>query len=250
MEFQEIKESEYRTFWEEHPLKTFLSSPEIAKLREDSNWESHFVGVKENQTLIAAAMLLSHERHFGKKEFYSPRGFLMDFENSKVLHFFTKELKKYVKEKGGYVLRIDPYLLYKERDIDGNIVDGGEDHSKVVENLSSFGYHKVPTPLKEQVGWMFCLDLKGKNEEEILKEMKPNVRNILHKTEKFGIQVRELSYDELGEFQNIMEETSKRKGFSNRKLSYYQKMYELFKDDIVTLSLEKSYPILLLFLSF
>ena len=107
-------------------------------------------------------------------------------------------------------------------------MEGGEDHSKVVEKLLSLKYRRVPTPLMEQVGWMFCLDLKGKTEEEILKEMKPNVRNIIHKTEKFGIVVRELSYDELEEFQNIMEETSKRKGFSNRKLSYYQKMYELF----------------------
>ena len=228
MEFQEINEKEYQSFWESHPLKSFLSSLEIAKLREESNWKAHFVGVKENQKLIAAAMLLSHERHFGKREFYSPRGYLMDFENLDLLTFFTKEVKKYVKKQGGYVLRMDPYLLYKQRDIDGNIVEGGEDHSKVVEKLLSLKYRKVPTPLMEQVGWMFCLDLKDKTEEEILKEMKPNVRNIIHKTEKFGIVVRELSYDELEEFQSIMEETSKRKGFSNRKLSYYQKMYELF----------------------
>ena len=228
MEFQEINEKEYQSFWESHPLKSFLSSLEIAKLREESNWKAHFVGVKENQKLIAAAMLLSHERHFGKREFYSPRGYLMDFENLDLLTFFTGEVKKYVRNQGGYVLRMDPYLLYKQRDIDGNIVEGGEDHSKVVEKLLSLKYRRVPTPLMEQVGWMFCLDLKGKTEEEILKEMKPNVRNIIHKTEKFGIVVRELSYDELEEFQNIMEETSKRKGFSNRKLSYYQKMYELF----------------------
>ena len=228
MEFQEINEKEYQSFWESHPLKSFLSSLEIAKLREESNWKAHYVGVKENQKLIAAAMLLSHERHFGKREFYSPRGYLMDFENLDLLTFFTGEVKKYVRNQGGYVLRMDPYLLYKQRDIDGNIVEGGEDHSKVVEKLLSLKYRRVPTPLMEQVGWMFCLDLKGKTEEEILKEMKPNVRNIIHKTEKFGIVVRELSYDELEEFQNIMEETSKRKGFSNRKLSYYQKMYELF----------------------
>ena len=228
MEFQEINEKEYRSFWENHPLKSFLSSPEIAKLREESNWKAHYVGVRENQKLIAAAMLLSHERHLGKREFYSPRGYLMDFENLDLLAFFTKEVKKYVKNQGGYVLRMDPYLLYKQRDIDGNVVEGGEDHSRVVEKLLSLKYRRVPTPLMEQVGWMFCLDLKDKTEEEILKEMKPNVRNIIHKTEKFGIVVRELSYDELEEFQSIMEETSKRKGFSNRKLSYYQKMYELF----------------------
>ena len=230
MKFQEITEKEYQDFWENHPLKTFLSSIEISKLRKKSNWNTFYVGVKENKNLTAAAMLLSHKRHFNKYEFYSPRGFLMDFKNQELLEFFTKELKKYIKSKKGYILRIDPYVIYKERDIDGNIVEGGEDNSFVVEELKSQGYIRVKEENMEQVGWMFSLNLEGKSEEDILKEMKPNTRNTIRKAEKFGIQVNEISYEELDRFQSIMEETSKRKGFSNRKLSYYQDMYQLFSD--------------------
>lgn len=230
MKFQELTEKEYQKFWEKHPLKTFLSAVEIGKLREESGWKTHFVGVKEKEKVVAAAMLLSHKRHFGRYEFYSPRGFLLDYENEKLLQFFVSEVKKYMKEKKGYVVRIDPYVIYKERDIDGNIVEGGEDHSKVVEHLQKLGFRKVSTKNKEQVGWMFSLDLKGKSEEQILKEMKSNTRNTIRKTEKIGITVNEIGYDELDRFQSIMEETSQRKGFSNRKLSYYQKMYELFHE--------------------
>ena len=228
MEFQEITEKEYRNYWENHPLKTFLSAPEISKLREKSGWNTYYVGIKENKKIIAAAMLLSHKRHFNKYEFYSPRGFLMDFENQELVSFFTQELKKYIKDKKGYILRIDPYVIYKQRDIDGNIVEGGINHEKVVEHLEFLGYKKVSVEEKEQVGWMFSLDLEGKTEEDILKEMKPNTRNTIRKTEKFGITVKEISYEELDRFQSIMEETSQRKGFSNRKLSYYQDMYQLF----------------------
>ena len=230
MEFREITEKEYREFWENHPLKTFLSSPEISKLRETLGWETYYVGVEEKKKLIAATMLLAHTRHFHKKEFYSPRGYLLDFQNKELVTFFTEEVKKYVKDHNGYILRIDPYVIYKQRDIDGNIVEEGVDNSNVVENLLSLGYKKVPTSNKEQVGWMFSLDLEGKSEEQILKEMKPNTRNTIRKAEKFGISVNEISYDELDRFQSIMEETSKRKGFSNRKLSYYQEMYKLFHD--------------------
>jgi lipid II:glycine glycyltransferase (peptidoglycan interpeptide bridge formation enzyme) len=230
VKFQEITEKEYRDYWESHPLKTFLSSPEISKLREKSNWVTYYVGVREDKKLIAACMLLAHKRHFNKYEFYSPRGFLLDFNNSNLLSFFTKEIKKYVKDKKGYILRIDPYVIYKQRDIDGNIVEDGVDNSKVVDDLLALGYKKVATPYKEQVGWMFSLDLEGKSEEDILKEMKPNTRNTIRKAEKFGISVNEIGYDELDRFQSIMEETSKRKGFSNRKLSYYQDMYKLFHD--------------------
>ena len=230
MKFQEITEKEYQNFWENHPLKTFLSAPEISKLREKSGWITYFVGVKENKKIIAATMLLAHKRHFGKYEFYSPRGYLMDFKNKELLTFFTSELKQYIKDKKGYVLRIDPYVIYKQRDIDGNIVEGGEDNSDVVENLLKLGYRKIAEENMEQVGWMFSLDLEGKTIDQIYKEMKPNTRNTIRKAEKFGITVNEIAYDELDRFQSIMEETGARKGFHVRNLSYFQEMYKLFHD--------------------
>ncbi len=39
---------------------------------------------------------------------------------------------------------------------------------------------------------MYVLDLEGKSEDDILKEMKPNARNIIRKTIKIGIEVSEL----------------------------------------------------------
>ena len=230
MKFQEITEKEYINYWKNHPLKTFLSSPEISKLRKKRNWETSYVGVKEDKKLIAATMLLYHKKHFNKYEFYSPRGYLLDFNNTELVNFFTKELKKYIKSKGGYIFRVDPYLIYRQRDIDGNIVKDGVDNRKVVENLYNLGFKKVPLDKTEQVTWMFSLDLDGKTEEQILKEMKPNTRNQIKKTEKFGITVNEISYDELDRFHNIMIETSERKGFKSRDLSYFQEMYKLFHD--------------------
>ena len=230
MNFTELTEKEYRKYWENHPLKTFLSAVEIAKLRKKSNWNVNYVGVKKDNKIIAATMLLSHKRKFNTYEFYSPRGFLLDFNNQELVDYFTKEVKKYIKEKKGYVLRIDPYVIYKERDIDGNIVENGLDNTKVVEQLTNLGFKKIKVENMEQVGWMFSLGLEGKTEEQILKEMKPNTRNTIRKAEKIGITIKELSYDELDRFQNIMIETGERKGFSIRDVSYYQEMYKLLHD--------------------
>ncbi|MBR5369880.1 MAG: peptidoglycan bridge formation glycyltransferase FemA/FemB family protein [Bacilli bacterium] len=232
MKFRELTEEEYKSFWENHPLKTFLSAVEISKLREKSNWNTNYVGVEKNNKIIAATMLLSHIRRFNKYEFYSPRGYLLDFNNKELVDYFTNELKKYIKEKNGYVLRIDPYVIYKERDIDGNIKEGGIDNSNIVNNLLSLGFKKVSIPNTEQVLWMFALDLEGKDEDTILKEMQSSTRNKIRKTEKYGIELKELKYDELNIFQDIMDETSKRKGFSNRKIEYYQKMYNIYKEDV------------------
>jgi len=230
MDFVELTEKEYQKFWENHPLKTFLSAPKIAKLREKSNWKSYFVGVKENKKVVAAALLLSHKRKFNVNEFYSPRGFLLDYNNKELLTFFVEKVKEFAKSKNGYILRIDPYVIYKQRDINGDIVEGGEDNTHVVDHLTSLGFKKVKTENMEQVGWMFSLGLEGKTEEQILKEMKPNTRNTIRKAEKLGITMTELSYDELDRFQNIMEETGERKNFAVRNVEYFQNMYNLFHE--------------------
>lgn len=230
MQFREISEEKYRKFWENHPLKSFLSSPEIGKLRESNGWDVYFVGVEKDKKLVAATMLVSHKRHFGKYEFYAPRGILVDFYDKDLVHYFVLELKKFIKTHHGYIFRMDPYLIYKERDIDGNVVEGGVDNSSVVLDLEHLGFKKVSIPNMEQVGWMFSLPLEGKSEEDILKEMKSGTRNKIRKTEKFGITVNELGYDELDRFQNIMVETGERKNFAVRDVSYFKKMYELFHD--------------------
>lgn len=230
MEFIELSEQEYRTFWEHHPLKTFLSAPEIGKLRQTSGWSVFFVGVKKDKEVVAATMLVAHKRHFGKFEFYAPRGVLIDYHDEKLCSFFLKEIKNFIKKHGGYIFRMDPYIIYKERDIDGNIVTDGIDNSFFVTFLKQFGFHRVVDTDMEQVGWMFSLPLEGKTKEQILKEMKPNTRNTIRKTEKIGITVKELGYDELERFQNIMVETGERKNFSVRSVSYFQQMYQLFHD--------------------
>ena len=230
MQFLEITEKEYRKFWENHPLKTFLSAPEIGKLRKSNGWSVYFVGVKDSNKVIAAAMLVSHIRHFGKYEFYAPRGILVDYEDKELLNYFLNNIKIFVKKNHGYIFRMDPYVIYRERDIDGNIVENGENHSTVVSHLESLGFKRVSISNMEQVGWMFSLPLEGKSCEQILKEMRPNTRNTIRKTEKIGITVKELGYNELDRFQNIMIETGERKKFSIRNVDYYQKMYELFHD--------------------
>lgn len=226
MQFVEIKEEEFRKFLDSHPLKTFLQTPEIGQLREKEGWDLNYVAVKDKKKILCATMLVSKIRHFQKKEFYSPRGFLIDFNDQELLTFFVENLKKYIKEKNGYVLRIDPYVVYKERDIDGKIVEGGIDNTSIVENLLKLGFKKK-TPL-EQIGWMFCLDLDT-TEEELMKKMRSFTRRNINKGLKNSIVVREAEYEELSLVKDILDATSERKGFSNRNLTYFQNMYQIFK---------------------
>jgi len=226
MEFKTLTEEEFRLFLDKHPQKTFLQTPEIAKLREKSGWKKHYVGVFDNEVLVSATMMISKNTHFGKCEFYAPRGFLTDYNNEELLAFFTKKVKEYIKRNKGYLLRIDPYLALVERDNDAKIVEGGFDNRKVLKSLKKLGYIKKEK--SEQAEWIYVLNIENKTSEEILKNMKPNTRNIIRKTKRSGLKIKILSYDELPIFEKIIVETGQRKGFPVRNINYFKQMYEIF----------------------
>lgn len=233
MEFVELNREEYSFFARNHPLKTFFQTVEMETLANYSGWKSYYVGVKENDTILAATRMLSYKNRLGYAYFYAPRGLLIDYKNKELLSFFTKHLKQYIKKRKGYILRIDPTVIHLERDQNGDIVEGGINNEICVEYLKECGYHhqgyKRGYDEKSQCRWVYCLDLEGKNEESILKNMKPTTRNIIKKTLKYGIHVRDLTYEELSIFKDLTEEASIRNHFHDKPLEYYQHMYELFQ---------------------
>ena len=111
MNFCKLTEKEYKDFLDKHPQKTFLHTPNIGKIRDKDGWNYEFLGVKENNNIIAATMLLSRNEFLGKKEFFAMRGLLVDYNNYELLSFFVDNLKKYIKKNKGFILRIDPYLM-------------------------------------------------------------------------------------------------------------------------------------------
>ena len=230
MKLIKLTENEFIEYSNHHPLKTFVQTVEMGKIRANKGWDVDYLGLKDNDEILGATMLVSHPRFLGKKEFYAPRGFLLDYNNEQLVTIFINEITKYVKKNNGFKLRIDPYLELKERDINGDIVDNGIDNSRVVSLLKSLGFTKSYSD--EQLKWLYVLNLEGKTEADILKGMSSTNRNIIRKTLKTNIKLRELKHDELELFEKITKETGERRGFASKNLDYYKQMDDLFKDDV------------------
>lgn len=229
MELIEITEKEYKSFWEKHPLKCFMSAPEIARLNENSR--VYFLGLEKKGEIIAAVFIRGTKRRFGY-DYYAPRGPLIDFVDEEILKFFISEVKQFLKQRGGYIFRIDPNIELIERDIGGNIVEGGVDNGKIVNLLLKLGFKKSRY-VKDvsQVTWEFALPVEGKSEDEVLSEMSANTRRRIKQAMEYGISVDELDRDSLSEFYDVLKKTAARKNFSVREISYFKKMYELFSPD-------------------
>lgn len=224
MEFQLLEREKFRQFLEQHPLKNFMQIPEIGSLRKKNGWQVYYVGVVKEKEILAASMLISHRRRFGCFEFYAPRGLLVDYGDKEVLSFFVEELKVFIKKKKGYILRIDPYYILRQRDIDGNIVEGGIDHTEELEYLHSLGFKK--SKASEQISWSFSLDL-DKDLDTIFKNMRTFTKRSIKKAKKNNLIIRDATHKEIPLVKEILDATCERKHFANRDLEYFKDLYQL-----------------------
>ena len=234
MKLIELKEKEFKKFADRHEQITFHQTINWGNLKKTNGWVPHYIGLEDNKKIVAGALLLEKTTPLKKSMFYSPRGFLVDYNNKKLLKEFTKQIKIYLKNKNAIFCKIDPYVIHKERDIDGNIVKGGIDNSKIINNLKDLGYKHFGYNLMQdtlQPRWMFTLNTKNTTIDEVMKNMDPKTRQLLRKNEKSCIKCREIKYDEIPIFKDIMQHTGDRRDFIDRPLSYYQDMWNNLHDD-------------------
>lgn len=235
MKLIKLNKKDFKNFADKHPQITFHQTEEWANLKKVNNWQAHYVGLEnDNDEIVAGAMILSKTLPIIKKKmFYSPRGFLIDYNDKKLLETFTNELKKYIKKEQGIFVKIDPFVEYQEHDNDGKIVKDGYNNKSAVENLKQLGYKFFGFNLMQdtlQPRWMHVIETKNRTLNDVMKDMESKTRQILRKNERCGITTREITRDELPIFKDIMKHTSDRREFVDRPLSYYEAMWDNLHD--------------------
>lgn len=231
-EFVLLQEEEYAAFQKTHALRYFLNSPEAIHLKRMNGWETEYAGVKEDGRIIAATPLTYIPVMKIYRFCHAQSGFLMDYEDTETLAFFTTELKKYLAGRKVMYMLVNPNMNYRERDIDGNPVEGGFDNTKVMESLQNLGYEHQGFPTDysafTMISWVFAMNLEGKTEAQVLKEMDQQTRWSANRTQKQGIQVRELAPSEIDKFIRMEEETARRRGFEMREADFYRRQLEAY----------------------
>lgn len=232
MEFKIITEKEFKTFAEIHDQESFMQTVELGNLKKELGNKVHYLGVIKNKKIIAATLLLEENSVLQKKTFYAPRGFLIDYNDMELLTFFTNNIKKFIKEKKGFMLTIDPNVIYQIRTSDGDIIEEETKNDTLIDNLKTlgykhFGFNKYLEAL--QVRWEYRLEL-NKPYEEIKANFSKSTRKNIDACYKKGLLVRRGKIEDLPTMSEIFECTSKRKDFFYRSLEYYQKMYKHMKD--------------------
>lgn len=235
MKFCELSDQEFEKFALNHEQSNFFQSLYMKELLIKENREVYLLGLKDDKNNVIAATLLASSNSFmGKKTYEALKGFLIDYSNEELVLTFTNYIKKFINEHNGFRLTIDPYIVFKQRDTDANIIKDGVDNSFVKDYLLKNGFKKMKN--SAQVKWTYVLDIDGKSSEELLKLCRSNTRNYINRTmNKYKLVMEELPYEKLDVFKKITQDTCDRRGFHDRSLEYYQNMYKIFKDKLKVL---------------
>ncbi len=230
MRLRQINKKEFETFCKASPLSNFFQTKEYAELKRKEGYHTYFVGLDDSGRLLAATLLISSEFTITKKRvFFCPRGYIIDYRNQELLNTFTKELVAYVKEKKGILIKITPNLMLKERDKNGELVSGGMNNSKCVENLLDIGYKRISSYYLVNPNFLYTLDLKGKNNEEIYENISSDVKSIIERNEKIGITISKIEKEDSDKFLSILRNCSNR-------IDYFKKNDKSYKNVISILS--------------
>ena len=235
MEFVEnIEKKEYEKFVKNHKKSHFLQSYAWGEFAEAAKgMKAHYVGLKDNGKLVATALLLEKKLPMGYSYFYSPRGFVIDFSNKELLKEFTQSVKEYAKKHKVIFIKIDPDIIYRKEDNNGEEVKLDYDPKEIFNNITSLGFkHKGFTKNFEtmQPRYSFRIDM-NQDMDTIVKKFSKTTMQRIKKGESIGTKVRLGTIDDIPTFSHLMDLTENRKDFVSHDLSYYETLFRIYNKD-------------------
>ena len=236
MEFCKLTDDEYDKFVSKHSQNNLNQSIYMVRSQRARGLNIDLVGVKKANQVIAAGGLLYSKSHFGYKICECIKGPLLDYGDTELVKFFTSNIKAYLKKLGIGELIISPYMVNKQRDIDGAIVDGGEDNSGVISTLVKFGYKYGGDGVNlNNVNWMVIKDVSiYKNDEELLNSFQNRTRRAAVKNaDRCGVYIEQVDENNLDTFYEIVKNAAENKHFHGRNRDFYANLLKTIDSDHV-----------------
>lgn len=232
MEIKNIDEKSYLEYALKSPYISIYQLPEWGTLKESNGWKSHLVGLYDEAKLVGATLLLEKKTPLKKSLFYSPRGYLTDVSNFTLLKIFHEKVIEYIKAHKGFMLKVDPNVIYALRDSEGNLMD--DSGKEIYLNFRKLGFkHLGFTKNFETLQPRFLCRFKLLDTYDgTLKTFTKSTQKNIIKTYDMGVRTKKVTVDNIELFTKLLEDTANAKDFIVRPASYYKKMVELMGDYI------------------
>lgn len=231
---ENVPKKEYESFVKSHEKSHFLQSyawGEFAK--EAKSLTPHYVGLKEKGKLVATALLLEKHLPLGYSYFYSPRGYVINFENKKLLTTFHNHIINFIKKKKAIFIKIDPDIIINDTNYLNEQMPLDKNLKEKLDNIVSLGYqHQGFTKYFEtmQPRLTFRINMED-TLENIKNKFSKTTKQRIKKAEKLNVETYLGNENDIKTFAHLMTLTENRKDFVSHDLDYYEKLYNIYNKD-------------------
>ena len=207
-----------------HPLHTYYQTSNYGNLMTREGFTAEYYGfLNEQNSLVGASLIITQPLALGYKFAYAPRGFLINYEDQRLLTEITTQLKHFLARNSVSFLKIDPPVINNRRDKNGNIIQSAYNNN-LIPFLKSIGYtyfgdNKHFETLKPR--WNAILKVSGSS-QNIFNSFDHNIKNKIRKAESRGVEILQGNYNDIEIFYKFVA----RKHY--RKLNYYKNFYQAF----------------------
>lgn len=237
-----LTKEEFDRYANNHPYRNFYQTSYYGELMGRHGFNIHYIGFVDKNNEIKAASLILYKKIFKIYKYaYAPRGFLIDYNDIELIKSYTIRLKRLLKKQKFIFIKIDPYVLHRTLDRNGNVIK--EHNSSIIKQLKSLGYiKKVYNDDLLEVKPRYNAILKlNKTMEELFSLFIEPVKNNIRKAHKKGIEIHKGSRHHIETLYNLIPY----KHFKN--IDYYYDYYDIFKEkDMIDLYYAKINPMTLL----
>lgn len=224
MKIKQLTNEEFTLFANKYNIKSIYQTEEYAFIMNKQNFESIFLGLVDNEVIVAASMFLI-EKLKGFKYAYAPRGFLIDYNNETLLKEFTNGVKSFLGKLNVIAVKINPGIIKNIYNSDKKVIYSNPDFDKIFYTLKKLGYYHLGfnngfEALKPRFEAIINLN---KPYYDIFKNIKKEYRTKIRSAANNGIIIYKGNQDAL---KYLYLETQKK---YPRDLRYYEDCYYFFE---------------------
>lgn len=229
MRIKLLSNVEFLEFTKQFKPSSIYQTPYYAFTMHEENYDSMFVGLIEGNVLKAASLILVYKIN-GFKYALAPRGFLIDYNDEKLVATFTKLIKKFLGKKDIVAIKVNPMIIKNVYNSLGHTINYNELYDKTFNYMKKLGYFHLGynnyfEALKPRFEAYINLDL---DYIKLFGNIEKSCRNKIRKAVRDGIKVYHGSSDDL---KYLYEQT---KNDYPRDLNYFKNLYKFFgKDDLI-----------------
>jgi len=224
MKIIDISVEQFDVFAKNYSIKSIYQTSNYGECMDKENYTPIYLGLVDNDTIVAATLVLVSSI-FGKFKYaVAPHGFLLDYNDKKLVATFTKQIKKYLGKRNIMAIKVNPLIIKTVFDKKGQIIYKNSEVDEIQAYFKKlgyyhFGYNNYFEALKPRFHAVIDLD---KPVPELFHNQNKEHRNKTRKASNRGIKI----YKGDRNYLKILFEQTKKK--YARNLSYYEHLFDSY----------------------